>query len=53
MLTYAHVWWQVEDAPYARVRALRCNMGDDTVVKETSEKIILTALKKDMGQWIK
>lgn len=43
----------VEDSPVPRVRALRCNMGEDTVVKESSEKVIMTALKKDMKEWLK
>jgi len=43
----------VEESPYPRVRALRCNLDKDTVVKEQSEKTIMTALKKDMSQWKK
>jgi hypothetical protein len=43
----------VEDSPFPRVRALRCNMGEGTVVKETSERIILSALKKDIAQFSK
>ena len=30
-----------------------CNMGEGTVVKETSERIILSALKKDIAQFSK
>merc|ERR1719183_1269649 len=43
----------IEDSPFPRVRASRCNMGEDTVVKETSEKIIMSALKKDIAQFSK
>jgi len=43
----------IEESPYPRVRALRCNMGEATVVKEQSEGIILSALKKDMAEFAK
>ena len=43
----------IEESPYPRVRALRCNMGEGTVVKEQSEKIIMSALKKDMTEFAK
>jgi len=43
----------VEDAPFPRIRAMRCNMAEETVVKETSEKIMMSSLKKDVQGWIK
>lgn len=43
----------IEESPYPRVRALRCNMGEGTVVKEQSEQIIMSSLKKDMAEFSK
>eukprot|EP01039_Chlorochromonas_danica_P005950 gene5948-6552_t len=39
----------VESLPYPRIRVRRCNMGPRTIVKEESEKRILSSLEKD---WI-
>lgn len=41
-----------EDKPYPRVRAIRANMGPNTVVKEMSEGLILDKLKKDVKTFI-
>jgi hypothetical protein len=35
-----------------RVRARRCNMDDKTIVKEMSEDVIISSLKKAMDAWI-
>ena len=43
----------VDESPFPRVRAMRCNMAPETVVKETSEGTIMTRLKKDLEGWIK
>eukprot|EP00286_Rhodomonas_abbreviata_P015231 CAMPEP_0181321812 /NCGR_PEP_ID=MMETSP1101-20121128/18895_1 /TAXON_ID=46948 /ORGANISM="Rhodomonas abbreviata, Strain Caron Lab Isolate" /LENGTH=513 /DNA_ID=CAMNT_0023429685 /DNA_START=28 /DNA_END=1569 /DNA_ORIENTATION=+ len=43
----------VEERPFPRVRAMRCNMAEETVIKETSEKIMMSSLKKDVEGWIK
>jgi len=43
----------VESDPVPRVRARRCNMAEETVVKETSEGIILANLAKEIGAWVK
>jgi hypothetical protein len=36
-----------------RVRAKRCNMADDTVLKEISEETILKRLKESLDVWSK
>jgi hypothetical protein len=36
----------LENSPYLRIRVRRCNMGPNTVVKEESEKYILTKLER-------
>jgi len=36
-----------------RVRARRCNIADDTVLKEISEETILKRLKESLEVWIK
>uniref|UniRef100_A0A7S0MNM1 NAD(P)-binding domain-containing protein n=1 Tax=Cryptomonas curvata TaxID=233186 RepID=A0A7S0MNM1_9CRYP len=41
----------VEERPAGRVRVLRCAMGEETVVKETSERILLDSLIKDVQAW--
>lgn len=41
----------VEDRPAPRVRVLRCAMGEETVVKETSERTIIDSLIKDVQAW--
>lgn len=43
----------VEERPFPRIRAMRCNMAEETVIKETSEKIMMSSLKKDVQGWIK
>lgn len=42
----------VEHEPVLRVRAKRCNMGYDTVVKEMSEEIILKKLRDAIKFWV-
>jgi len=42
----------VEREPVLRVRAKRCNMGSDTVVKEMSEELILKKLKEAVKFWV-
>jgi len=41
----------VEDSPSPRIRVKRCNMAEGTVVKETSEGIILASIDKDLKAW--
>ncbi|KAJ1484261.1 hypothetical protein T484DRAFT_2522203 [Baffinella frigidus] len=43
----------VEEQPFPRIRAMRCNMGPNTVIKEMSEQIMMTRLKKDVDSWMK
>jgi hypothetical protein len=40
-----------DEPPQLRVRARRCNYGDDTVIKELSEATILKRLKDAMEVW--
>jgi len=43
----------VESKPYPRIRAMRCNMAEETVVKESSEQLMMSSLTKDVQNWIK
>ena len=43
----------VEDASPLQTRLVRCNMSDDTVVKEMSEATLVERLKKDAKIWLK
>lgn len=36
-----------------RVRAVRCNCDEDTIIKEMSEEIILSKLKEAIDVWKK
>ena len=40
-----------EDPPQLRVRARRCNYGDDAIIKELSEETILKRLKDAIEVW--
>jgi len=43
----------LEADPLLRVKVVRCNMSEDTIVKEMSEETIIERLKKDIKIWIK
>lgn len=43
----------VEEGPVLRVRARRCNMDDDTIVKAMSEELIVRRLQDDLAIWLK
>eukprot|EP00588_Corethron_pennatum_P015963 CAMPEP_0194264934 /NCGR_PEP_ID=MMETSP0169-20130528/300_1 /TAXON_ID=218684 /ORGANISM="Corethron pennatum, Strain L29A3" /LENGTH=132 /DNA_ID=CAMNT_0039005287 /DNA_START=243 /DNA_END=642 /DNA_ORIENTATION=+ len=38
--------------PVLRVQARRCNMDDDTIVKEMSEELIVRKLQDDLPIWL-
>jgi hypothetical protein len=44
---------EVTNEDELRVRARRCNMADDTVLKEISEEKILKRLKESLDVWSK